>query len=259
MRTFLKSILLIGAVWGFIGCTPSTSQLKKVMEENPEILFGVIEKHPDKFLEVVNKAAREAQARAQENEAKEAEKAREEEFKNPKKPEIQNWRAVLGEGPITIVEYSDFQCPFCKRGASTVKQVMDEYKGKVKFVFKHLPLDFHPAAMPAAQIFEAINMQDSGKAYKFHDIVFEQQDKLKGPDNGVKWMLEEAKKLGVDVAKVKKDMESEEVAKRIEADMEEAAKFGFQGTPGYLINGVSLRGAYPLAEFKKIIDQHLKN
>lgn len=258
MRTFLKSIVLIGAVWGFIGCTPSASQLKKVMEENPDILFSVIEKHPDKFMEVVSKAAREAESKARENQAQEEQKARDEEFKNPKQPEIQSWRAVLGEGPITLVEYSDFECPFCKRGAGTVKQVMDEYKGQIKFVFKHLPLDFHPAAMPAAQIFEAINMQDSAKAYKFHDIVFEQQDKLKAKDHGVKWMLDVAKQVGADAAKVKKDMDSEEVKKRIEADMEEAAKFGFQGTPGYLINGVSLKGAYPLPEFKKIIDQHLK-
>ena len=257
MGTIFKLVMLIAVFWGFVACTPSPSQLKKTMEDHPEVLFGVIEKHPDKFLEVVNKAAREAQNRAQENEAKEAEKERDEEFKNPKKPEMQTWRAVSGDGPITLVEYSDFQCPFCKRGANTVKEVMAAYPGKVKFVFKHLPLDFHPAAMPAAKIFEAINMQDAAKAYKFHDLVFESQDNLKAKDNGEKWMLDLAKKVGADAGKVKKDMDSDEVKKRLEADMKEAESFGFRGTPGYLINGVSWRGAYPVDEFKKIIDRQL--
>lgn len=230
------------------------------MEENPEILFSVIEKHPDKFLEVVNKAAREAQVRAQQKEQQEQEKAREEEFKNPKKAEIQDWRAIKGNksAPVTVVEYSDFQCPFCKRGAATVEQVLKEYGDKVRFVFKHLPLDFHPAAMPASQIFEAINLQDSKKAYEFHDIVFSNQDKLKSSDNGVAWMLQQAGKVGANVSQVKKDMKTDKVKDRVEADIKEASKFGFRGTPGYLINGVSLRGAYPFSEFKKIIDQHLK-
>ena len=260
MKSFLSFTFLIAALFGFAGCTPSTSQLKKTIEENPDILFSVIEKHPDKFLEVVNKAAREAQARAQDKERQEEQNKREEEFKNPKKAEIQKWRAIKGnkEAPVTIVEYSDFQCPFCKRGAATMEQVLKEYGDKVRLVFKHLPLDFHPAAMPASQIFEALNNQDAKKAYKFHEIVFANQDKLKSSDNGVKWMLEQVKKIGGDVAKAKKDMKSKEVQARIDADVKEASKYGFRGTPGYLINGVSLKGAYPFPEFKKIIDRHLK-
>lgn len=260
----MKHLLHITAVFaiaiGVIGCNPTASQLQKVMEENPKVLFSVIEKHPEEFLKVVNKAAQEAQTKSRQAEAMEEQKKRDEEFANPKKPEIQSWRAVYGpkDAPITIIEYSDFQCPFCRRGANTLKEVLDAYKGKVRFIFKHLPLDFHPAAMPAARIFEAINLQSSDKAYKWHDVVFENQDKLKDSDHGVGWMLKEAKKLGLNVAKVKSDMESEKVKKRVQEDIQEAQKFEFRGTPGYLINGVSLRGAYPISEFKKIIDLHLK-
>lgn len=252
------SILLV-ALFALVGCNPSADKLKKTMEDNPEILFGVIQKHPEKFLEVVNKAAREAQQAAQEKEKEKEKKAKEEEFNNPKKPVIQANRAIKGNpsAPVTIVEYSDFQCPFCKRGANNVEEVLKMYGDKVRFVFKHLPLDFHPAAMPAAQIFEAIAIQDKAKAYKFHDAVFASQEKLKASDNGVKWMLSEAKKLGLNVAKVKKDMDSEAVVSLVKADIAEANKYGFRGTPGYLVNGVSIRGAYPPAEFKKIIDRHL--
>ena len=85
-----------------------------------------------------------------------AEKNRmEEEFKNPKKPEIGDNRVIFGTkgAPITIVEYSDFQCPYCSKGYNTIKEVMAEYKGKVQVIYKHLPLDFHPEALPAAKYF----------------------------------------------------------------------------------------------------------
>jgi protein-disulfide isomerase len=160
------------------------------------------------------------------------------------------------DAPITIVEYSDFECPYCSRGYRTIQEVKEKYKGKIRFVFKHLPLDFHPMAMPAAQYFEAIALQSPEKAYKFHDYVFENQDKLKTGKE--KFLDEAARKAGADLAKVKTDMKSDTVMKRIEADMEEAKQFGISGTPGFIINGVSLRGAYPADKFAEIIDRQLK-
>jgi protein-disulfide isomerase len=130
------------------------------------------------------------------------------------------------------------------------------YGDKVRVIFKHLPLDFHPMAMPAAKWFEAIAKQDRKKAAKFHDYVFENQKDLN--QGGEKFLKDAAKKVGADVKKAEKDMNSEAVQKQIATDMEEAKKFEFSGTPGFLINGVSLRGAYPAPEFKKIIDRHLE-
>ncbi len=109
--------------------------------------------------------------------------------------------------------------------------------------------------MPAAKYFEAIAKQSPEKAEKFHDMVFENQGQLK--DKGEGFFKEAAKKVGADIKKVEADMKDESIAKRIAADMEEARKFNMSGTPGFIINGVSLRGAYPFPEFKKIIDQHL--
>lgn len=243
----------------FAACSPSAKQLKEAIEKDPSIVFVAIESNPEKFIEVVNKAARSAQEKGAEKAAAEEATKRDEEFKNPLKANIEDGRAVRGAAtaPITVVEYSDFECPYCSRGYSTVKEVEKNYGDKIRFVFKHLPLDFHPKAMPAAKFFEAIARQSSEKAYKWHDIIFENQGELRA--KGDAFMKETAKKVGADLKKIEKDLNDPKLMERITADMEEAKKFGFSGTPGYLINGVSLRGAYPYDEFKKIIDRHLSD
>ncbi len=240
-----------------VNCAPTASQLKQAIEKDPSIVFVAIEKDPEKFFEVANKAAQDAQKRVQGKQAEEETKKRDEEFANPIKPEVDETRVVFGNktAPITIIEYSDFECPYCSRGYKTVKEVMSEYKDKVRVIFKHLPLDFHPQAMPAAKYFEAIARQDHAKAEKFHDIVFENQKDFVA--KGETYLKDAAKKVGADLKKVEKDLKDETLMKRINDDMAEAQKFGFSGTPGFVINGVSLRGAYPLPEFKKVIDKHL--
>jgi len=256
LKNFILLSLFAGALVLGTGCT-SKQQLEKTIEENPDIVFNAIKKNPKRFVEVVNEAVRTAQESSRADEAKEEQTRLEEEFKNPKQAVIEEGRVIFGSknAPVTIVEYSDFQCPYCSRGFSTVKQVEKEYGDKVRIVFKHLPLDFHPLAMPAAKYFEAIAMQDHKKAEKFHDAIFTNQTQLN--QGGEKFLKDTAKKVGANMAKVAKDLESEAVKKRIAADMEEAKKFDFSGTPGFLINGISLRGAYPFPEFKKIIDRHL--
>jgi protein-disulfide isomerase len=253
LKPLFKSLpisLVALSVITLAGCAPSAQQVKKVMEDNPDILYSVIQKDPAKFLQVVNEAAQKARAGEEQKMAEEETKSREEEMKNPKKPEIADNRAAVGpkDAPVTIVEYSDFQCPFCKRGHSTMDQVLKEYNGKVRLVFKDFPIDrIHPLAMPSAKMYEAIALQDVDKATKFKDMVFNQQDELN--QKGEKFLEEAAKKVGANVAKAKKDADGEEVTKRIAADRAEAEKFGFSGTPGYLINGISLKGAYPYDEF----------
>lgn len=249
------SSLLLGAA--LVSCTPSAKQLKEAIEQDPSIVFAAIEKDPEKFIEVVNKAAQDAQRKSQEKSVADEQKKRDDEFANPLKPEIDETRAMLGkkDAKITIVEYSDFECPYCARGNQSIKQVMAEYPNDVRLLFKHLPLDFHPKALPAAKYFEAIAMQSPEKAYQFHDTMFDRQGDLKS--KGEDFMKETARKLGLDMKKLEADLKKEEIMKRIEADVEEARKFNITGTPGFIVNGVSLRGAYPFAEFKAIIDRHL--
>ena len=132
---------------------------------------------------------------------------------------------------------------------------MQEYGDKVRVVYKHLPLSFHTHALIAAQYFEAIAIQSPKTAYKFHDTLFENQNALKS--GGKKFLAKTAKKLGVNMKKLEKDLNSKAVMATIQADIEEANGFGFQGTPAFMVNGVSLYGALPYPAFKQIIDRHL--
>ena len=257
-RTGLLTLVAGSVLTLLTNCAPSAPQIKKVLEDNPDILYSVIQKDPKKFLEVVNEAAQKARAGEEAKFQEDEKKAREEEMKNPKKPEMSADRASVGpeNAPVTIIEYSDFQCPFCRRGHSTMDQVLKEYGDKVHLVFKDFPIDrIHPLALPAAKMYEAIALQDKDKATKYKNYVFDHQDEL--VSGGQKFIDEAAKKVGANVAKAKKDADGDEVKKRIDADRAEAEKFGFSGTPGYLVNGISLKGAYPFEEFKTLIDQQL--
>jgi len=249
-------IASIACIFFAAGCV-SKDQVKKTLVDNPDILVEAINKNPKEIIEALNTAAQAARAKTQEQAQVDEAKKLEEEFKNPKKPVINEKRAIFGpkSAPITIVEYSDFECPFCTRGYNTVNEVKKAYGDKVRVLYKHLPLDFHPMAMPAAKYYEAIALQSAEKAEKFHDLLFENQKKLTSEKE--KFLDASAKKVGANLAKVKKDLDSDEVTKRIAEDKAEAAKFGFTGTPGFLINGVSLKGAYPFPNFKTIIDKHL--
>ncbi len=257
MNKYSMLATVVTIAFAFSACAPSAKQLKEAIEKDPSIVFAAIEKAPDKFIEVVMKAQQDAQKVSAEKAQDEEKKQRDEEFKNPLKPVIDESRVIFGNksAPITIVEFSDFQCPYCSRGYQTIQEVKKAYGEKVRVVFKHLPLDFHPLAMPAAKYFEAIAQQDHTKAEKFHDMVFENQGMLK--EKGEAYFKEVAKKIGADQKKIDAAMKDEKISKRIADDMAEAKSFNMSGTPGFIINGISLRGAYPIDAFKKIIDQHL--
>lgn len=231
--------------------TVSREDLKKALEANPDLVLSALKKADKmKFFELVVDAQREFQQGKAKEEARIEEQERDKAFKNPLKPEIGPDARVRGNpnAAITIVEYSDYQCPFCSRGFNTVEQLRKMHGDELRVVFKNKPLDFHPLAMPAAQWFEALALQSPEKAWAFHDTLFANQDKL-----GEEYYKLLTKDLALDVAKAEKDSKGESVRKKIEADMREAKKFGFSGTPGYLINGVPLRGAYPVEAFEEII------
>ena len=177
---------------------------------------------------------------------------RQQEFDNPKKPELKDSRVYFGDkkAPITVVEYSDFQCGYCAKAVRTVKQLLKEYPKQVRVLYKHKPL--FPGSSKAAEYYEAIGMQDSKKAYEFHDMIFDRKNEIK---RGEKFLKELAKQLKVDMNKLEKDLSL--AGDIVEADQKEAEKFGFSGTPGFLVGGVSVPGAVPLADFKNIIEQHL--
>lgn len=250
-----KKILAVAALL-VAGCATSPEQMTKMLEEHPEILTKAIEKNPEVVMGALQKAAQAAQAKQGAAAEAEEEAKFEAEFKTPLKPELDPQRAMLGDAaaPITIVEYTDFECPFCGRGYQTLEKVRETYGAKVRVLVKNLPLPMHPMAVPAARRFEALKLQGGAKAYAFYHEVFKNQ---KGLKEGEKFLDGVVKKVGGDLVRVKKDMNSDAVVNLIKKDMDEAESFGIQGTPGFIVNGVSIRGAYPFDHFKKIIDRQL--
>ncbi len=153
--------------------------------------------------------------------------------------------------PITIIEFADFECPFCYKTEPTIEQLQKTYGDKIRWVFKYLPLDFHKHAMPASQAAAAAHLQ--GKFWPFAQAVFAQQDKL-----GDKLYADTAKSLKLDLKKFDADRNSDAVKANIAQDLQDAASVEARGTPYFLINGKALSGALPLEEFTKIIEAELK-
>jgi protein-disulfide isomerase len=152
---------------------------------------------------------------------------------------------------VTLVEFSEFQCPFCSRINPTMKQIADAYGDKVRFVFKHNPLPFHKDAFPASET--SLCAHEQGKFWEMHDKLFENQRALTAPD-----LEKYATEVGLDMAKYKKCAESHKFKTQIDEDMELATKVTARGTPNVFVNGRKLTGAKPFEEFKEVIDEELK-
>ena len=156
--------------------------------------------------------------------------------------------------PVTIVEISDFQCPFCSRVEPTVQQLKDKYgPDKIRIVWKNNPLPFHNRARPtheAAQTVFALGGNDA--FWKFHKAAFSNQQGLTD-ENYEKW----AKEAGVDVAKFKAALAAKKYTAKVDEDLAMAKKVGATGTPAFRINGVTLSGAQPVEKFTEVIDAQL--
>ncbi|MCW5829215.1 MAG: DsbA family protein [Deltaproteobacteria bacterium] len=158
-------------------------------------------------------------------------------------------------GKVVIVEFSDFQCPFCDRAAKTMRQeVYPAYKDKVTFYFKHLPLPFHKWA-DEASIASLCVQRDAGdeKFWKLYNYYFDNQKSL-SEGNLKDKTYNFVKTLGINEQKFKKCFENRETQKQLDQDMAEASALGITGTPGFLVNGKKLSGAQPFSAFKAEID-----
>lgn len=154
------------------------------------------------------------------------------------------------KAPVTIVTFSDFECPFCSRVIPTVHRIEQEYAGKVRIVFRQYPLPMHPNAPKAGEA--SLCAHDQGKFWEMHDKLFAQQDRLSVPD-----LKELAKSLGLDTAKFDACLDSGEKGAIVKKDMKEGQAAGVNGTPAFFINGRLLSGAQPYEAFKEIIDAEL--
>jgi protein-disulfide isomerase len=157
--------------------------------------------------------------------------------------------------PVTIVEISDFECPFCSRVGPTMKQIKETYgPDKVRIVWKHQPLPFHKNARPAHEAAATVmGLAGSDAFWKFHDSAFANQKDLT-PENFEKWAVA----AGVDLAKFKEAYAAKKFASKVDDDMKMAKTVGATGMPAFRINGVTVSGAQPFDKFKEVIDAQLE-
>lgn len=162
------------------------------------------------------------------------------------------------KAPVTIQIFSDFQCPFCKRVEPTLAELDKEFKGQLRFVWRHMPLPFHENAMPAAEAAEEVLAQKGPDAFwKFHDQLFEAQGEkgaLERPN-----LDELAEKLGLDMARFKAALDGHIHQAKIKADIAAADAADINGTPSFVINDYALSGAQPVGAFRKLIRLALKD
>ncbi|RMF87411.1 MAG: thioredoxin [Nitrospinota bacterium] len=156
------------------------------------------------------------------------------------------------KAPITIVEFSDFQCPFCKRVLPTLRQVLSTYQGKVRLVYRDFPLrSIHPYAQQGA---EAANCaREQGKFWEYHDAIFGDQEQLT-PDK----LSTYAQNLGLDMTAFKQCLSSRKYRDEVQKDIDDGERVGVSGTPAFFINGRLLSGAQPFSAFQEIIEEELQ-
>ncbi len=153
--------------------------------------------------------------------------------------------------PIEMIEFSDFQCPFCQRAHATVEQVLATYGDRIRFVYRHYPVQGHAAAKPAAEASECAKEQ--GKFWPFHDRLFANTSKLSDAD-----LKAHAAAVGVDTATFNACVDSHKYRSVVEADARDGDAVGVNGTPAFYINGRMISGAQPFEVFKKLIDDELQ-
>ena len=155
---------------------------------------------------------------------------------------------------VTIVEFSDFQCPYCARASETVNELKKKYGNKIRVVFKQYPLPFHNDAKKAANAALCANEQGADKFWKLHDIMFKDQAKLSVAD-----LKASAKSIGLKTEDFDACLDSDKFASQIEADINQGQALGVKSTPTFFVNGMLVSGAQPIEVFAEIIDEELAN
>lgn len=238
-----KGLTVTGLVLciAFLGWSLPAQAANRISPQLEEEVLQIILNHPEVILESIQAY--------QQRQQQQQEQARQTFLQDIKT----NPKALIGESPtngaaeskIVLIEFSDFQCPYCAKADQTLKQFMAKHQNEVTLVYKHFPLtSIHPQALSAAKAAWAANQQ--GKFWQYHDALFTQQDKL-----GEELYLEIAQSLNLDLEQFNRDRDVADTA--IEQDMQLAKKLGLTGTPFFVMNGEIFSGAMQLSNMEKVL------
>ena len=241
LNVLMALLLIMGLTWTPTIIVPSAQAV--IEPELEETVLEIIRQHPEVLIESVQ--AYQKQQQEQQQQARQS-------FASQLKSKPQT---IIADSPSTgslsekiiLLEFSDFQCPYCEKAYETVKEFMDKHGDEVTLVYKHFPLfTIHPQALPAAKASWAAQQQ--GKFWDYYDALFEQQDNL-----GEDFYIELAEDLDLDMEQFERDRNSRNADLAIEKDMELAQEIGIQGTTLFIFNGQVFSGAIPLSTLEEAL------
>ncbi|MFB2876575.1 DsbA family protein [Floridanema aerugineum] len=236
----IRICILLLTLTFFLWTSPAQAA-NRISPQLEEQVLQIIRQHPEAIVESVQAYQQKIQ-----NQLVQAQQAFVAQMKT-------NPDAIIGQSPITgapakkiiLVEFSDFQCPYCAQAHKTIKDFMAKHQDEVTLVYKHFPLSsIHPEALPAAKAAWAAGQQ--GKFWQYHDALFTQQNKL-----GEEFYLETAKNLNLDLEKFNSDRQTAE--KSITEDMILGESVGISGTPFFVLNGATFSGAVQLSDVEDVL------
>ncbi len=224
--------------------------LQRIFSERPDLIINVLRENSELVLDI-----------AQEGSTKRRKRSLEAQWRSDMKIEKNvelDGRPVLGpkDAAVTIVEFSDFTCPYCAQAAANLKKIMKAHAKDVRLIFKHTPLSDGPTSILASEYVIAAGFQSEEKAWKLYDACFEGRGELL--EKGEVFLKEQAKKLDLDLKKLAKDIKSKQTKEIMEEDLADAKKLNIEGTPYFLVNDIVVRGALPLELFKSAVELALE-
>ncbi len=224
-------------------------QLQRALKERPDIIMNVLRANSEAILDIAQAGSIIKRKRSMEAEWRN-------DLSQEKKINIAG-RPVWGDknAPVTIVEFSDFTCPYCAQAAETLSRLKSQYGNQVNIVFKHTPMSSSPTAVLASEYVIAAGFQSPDFALKLYETLFSKRDELM--EKGEVFIKAAAKDIGLNMYKLGRDVRSKKTKNILNEDLKDAKELGIEGTPYFFVNNLVVRGAISEDLFKVAIDMAL--